>query len=94
MMREPLTIGSLIEYAAVHYGEVMVLKMPLQVIDQAVRVRGGGIREDFGLDHSWVHAHSLRHADCPDEILGSAIAKLELRKQNRARLHPADSPVA
>jgi acyl-CoA dehydrogenase len=55
--------------------------MACQVIDWAIQMHGGGgVSNDFGLAHAYVHARTMRLADGPDEVHRDQIARLELKR--------------
>jgi acyl-CoA dehydrogenase len=66
--------------------KVVVPRIVLRVIDRAIQVHGAaGVSDDFPLAAAWAHARTIRIADGPDEVHREAVAKLELRKYDKAR---------
>ena len=81
------TVGNKTARAEIAMIKVLVPNMTLRVVDRALQAHGGGgVTSDFGLARSWAHARALRLADGPDEVHRAAVAKLELRKQQRPEL--------
>ena len=67
--------------------KVVAPNMALNVIDRAIQAHGGGgVTSDFGLAYAWAHARTLRLADGPDEVHRVAIARAELKKQQRPEM--------
>ena len=65
--------------------KVAAPNMALRVIDRAIQAHGGaGVCDDFGLAAAWASSRTLRLADGPDEVHREAIARLELKRHDRA----------
>ena len=65
--------------------KVVAPNMALRVIDRAIQAHGGaGVCDDFGLAAAWASSRTLRLADGPDEVHREAIARLELKRHDRA----------
>ena len=79
------TVGNKVARAEIAMIKVVAPNMALGVIDRAIQLHGGaGICEDFGLSAAWAHARTLRLADGPDEVHRRAVARLELKKGEKA----------
>jgi acyl-CoA dehydrogenase len=67
--------------------KVVAPNMALRVLDRAIQAFGAaGVSDDFTLAYHWANARTLRLADGPDEVHRRQIAKLELRKYQKADL--------
>jgi acyl-CoA dehydrogenase len=65
--------------------KVVVPNMTLNVLDRAIQAHGGaGVCQDTFLAAAWASVRTLRLADGPDEVHTEAVAKLELRKGEKA----------
>jgi acyl-CoA dehydrogenase len=66
--------------------KVLVPEVAEQVIDWAIQMHGGaGVCEDFPLAQMYAWNRILRIADGPDEVHRVTVAKLELKKLQRAQ---------
>ena len=66
--------------------KVIAPALAQKAADAAIQIHGGaGVSDDFPLAELFAHARVLRLADGPDEVHRSAIAKMEIRAQQRAR---------
>jgi acyl-CoA dehydrogenase len=65
--------------------KVVVPRMALRVLDRAIQAHGAaGVCDDFPMAMMWAHSRTIRLADGPDEVHREAIAKIELRRTDRA----------
>jgi len=65
--------------------KVKAPEMALKIIDRAIQVHGGGgVTDDFPLASFYAHQRTLRIADGPDEVHKRTIARMELRRMERA----------
>jgi len=81
------TVGNKQAAAEIAMIKVAVPTITTQIIDRAIQAHGGmGVCQDTTLAVFYMHARMLRIADGPDEVHMSALAKMELRTQNLAKL--------
>jgi acyl-CoA dehydrogenase len=65
--------------------KVVAPNVALRVLDRAIQAHGGaGVSQDTFLAAAWAQGRALRLADGPDEVHLEALAKLELRKWQKA----------
>ena len=83
------TVGNKAARAEIAMIKVVAPNVALRVLDRAIQAHGAlGVSQDTFLAAAWAHLRSLRLADGPDEVHREAIAKLELRKWEKAQIHP------
>jgi len=79
------TVGNKVAQAEIAMIKVVAPNMTLRVLDRAIQAHGGaGVCQDTFLASAWANVRALRLADGPDEVHTAAIAKLELRKGEKA----------
>ena len=79
------TVGNKVAQAEIAMIKVVVPNMTLNVLDRAIQAHGGaGVCQDTFLAAAWASVRTLRLADGPDEVHTEAVAKLELRKGEKA----------
>ena len=79
------TVGNKAARAEIAMIKVIAPNVTLRVLDRAIQAHGGaGVSEDTFLAAAWANVRTLRIADGPDEVHSEAVAKLELKKWDRA----------
>ncbi|HEY6272806.1 MAG TPA: acyl-CoA dehydrogenase family protein [Terriglobales bacterium] len=79
------TVGNKVAQSEIAMIKVVVPNMTLRVLDRAIQAHGGaGVSQDTFLAAAWAGVRTLRLADGPDEVHTEAVAKIELRKRERA----------
>jgi acyl-CoA dehydrogenase len=78
-------VGNKAARAEIAMIKVVVPQAALHVVDRAIQAHGGaGVSQDTFLAAAWANLRSLRILDGPDEVHIEAIAKSELRKQDKS----------
>jgi acyl-CoA dehydrogenase len=78
-------VGNKVAQAEIAMIKVVVPNTTLRVLDRAIQAHGGaGVSQDTFLASAWANVRTLRLADGPDEVHTEAIAKMELRKCEKA----------
>jgi acyl-CoA dehydrogenase len=78
------TVGNKAARSTISQIKIAAPRMALSVLDRAIQAHGGaGVTDDFPLAYGWAHARTMRLADGPDEVHLEAIAKLELKADQR-----------
>src|SRR5437016_3664130 len=84
------TVGNKTARAEIAMIKVVAPNVTLRVLDRAIQAHGGaGVAQDTFLAAAWDSVRPLRLADGPDEVHTEAIAKLELEKWSKPRVHSA-----
>ncbi len=84
------TVGNKTARAEIAMIKVVAPNVTLRVLDRAIQAHGGaGVAQDTFLAGAWASVRTLRLADGPDEVHTEAVAKLELEKWGKPRVHSA-----
>jgi acyl-CoA dehydrogenase len=84
------TVGNKTAQAEIAMIKVVAPNVTLRVLDRAIQAHGGaGVCQDTFLASAWANVRTLRLADGPDEVHTEAIARMELRKGERATARTA-----
>ncbi len=79
------TAGNKVAQAEIAMIKVVAPNTTLRVLDRAIQAHGGaGVCQDTFLAAAWANVRTLRLADGPDEVHTEAIAKMDLRKGEKA----------
>jgi acyl-CoA dehydrogenase len=79
------TVGNKAAKQEIAMIKVVAPSMALSVIDRAIQAFGAaGVSDDYTMAAQWANARTLRLADGPDEVHRAQLAKLELRKHEKA----------
>jgi acyl-CoA dehydrogenase len=79
------TVGNKAAQAEIAMIKVVAPNVTLSVLDRAIQAHGGaGVCQDTFLASAWANVRTLRLADGPDEVHTEAIARMELRKGEKA----------
>lgn len=79
------TVGNKMAKQEIAMIKVVAPSMALRVIDRAIQAFGAaGVSGDHSMAAQWANARTLRLADGPDEVHRAQLAKLELRKYQKA----------
>ncbi|MFI8574197.1 acyl-CoA dehydrogenase family protein [Rossellomorea aquimaris] len=79
------TVGNKAAKQEIAMIKVVAPSMALRVIDRAIQAFGAaGVSDDYTLAAQWANARTLRLADGPDEVHRAQLARLELRKHEKA----------
>jgi acyl-CoA dehydrogenase len=82
------TVGNKEAKAEIAMIKIIAPNMAEQVIDWAIQAHGGGgVSQEFPLAYMYSHNRTLRLADGPDEVHRNQVARLELKKFERDKLH-------
>jgi acyl-CoA dehydrogenase family protein 10 len=81
------TVGNKVAAPEIAMIKVACPNMALRVIDRAIQAHGGmGVCQDTFLANAYSWQRVLRLADGPDEVHMRSLCKMEIRKQNQAKL--------
>ncbi len=88
------TVGNKVARAEIAMIKVVAPNIAVRVLDRAIQAYGGAGVSDPFLAAAWAHTRTLRLADGPDEVHRAAIAKVELRKEDRKGARSEAAPLA